>query len=60
MYVKKVFLLFISAPPPSYESLFGRVKEARKNSSGILDFFKKLFILVLGTSTFGDFCKEER
>lgn len=38
-----------NAPPPSYESLFGRVREARKSSTGLLDFLKKFIILILGT-----------
>lgn len=37
------------APPPSYHSLFGQVREARKNSSGILDFLRKVIIILLGT-----------
>uniref|UniRef100_A0A182LTP0 Uncharacterized protein n=1 Tax=Anopheles culicifacies TaxID=139723 RepID=A0A182LTP0_9DIPT len=39
----------VEAPPPSYDSLFGRVREARKSSRGILDFFVNIVILVLGT-----------
>lgn len=38
-----------SAPPPSYDSLFGRVREARKSSKGLLDFAKNVLILLLGT-----------
>lgn len=37
------------APPPSYQSLFGQVREARKNSSGFIDFLRKVIILILGT-----------
>ncbi|KAI1301631.1 hypothetical protein HDE_02824 [Halotydeus destructor] len=37
------------APPPSYHSLFGQVREARKNSSGLIDFLKKLVLILLGT-----------
>ncbi|XP_055625293.1 uncharacterized protein LOC129767982 [Toxorhynchites rutilus septentrionalis] len=36
-------------PPPSYDSLFGRVREAHKSSTGILDFLKNVVILLLGT-----------
>uniref|UniRef100_T1J3Z8 Transmembrane protein 272-like n=1 Tax=Strigamia maritima TaxID=126957 RepID=T1J3Z8_STRMM len=36
-------------PPPTYDSLYGKVREARKNSSGLADFLKKLLILILGT-----------
>lgn len=39
-----------SAPPPSYDSLFGRVREARKSSKGLVDFAKNVLILLLGTS----------
>lgn len=45
-YYTKIF----SAPPPSYDSLFGRVREARKSSKGILEFLKNIIIIVLGTS----------
>ncbi|GFX92387.1 uncharacterized protein TNCV_1706631 [Trichonephila clavipes] len=37
------------ASPPTYQSLFGQVREARKNSSGFMDFVKKVVILLLGT-----------
>lgn len=42
-----------NVPPPSYESLFGRVREVRKSSSGVLDFLKNLIILFLGAIGFG-------
>lgn len=38
-----------SAPPPTYDSLFGRVREARKSSKGLMDFAKNVLILILGT-----------
>ncbi|KAL1505538.1 hypothetical protein ABEB36_005082 [Hypothenemus hampei] len=38
-----------NAPPPSYDSLFGRVREAQKSSKGVLDFLKNVIIIVLGT-----------
>lgn len=38
-----------NAPPPSYDSLFGRVREVQKSSKGVLDFFKNIFIIILGT-----------
>ncbi|CAH0560767.1 unnamed protein product [Brassicogethes aeneus] len=38
-----------NAPPPSYDSLFGRVREAHKSSKGVLDFLKNIIIIVLGT-----------
>lgn len=37
------------APPPSYDSLFGRVREAQKKSKGVIDFLKNIIIIVLGT-----------
>lgn len=39
-----------NAPPPTYDSLFfGRVREARKSSKGLMDFAKNVLILLLGT-----------
>ncbi|XP_069703193.1 transmembrane protein 272-like isoform X2 [Periplaneta americana] len=38
-----------NAPPPSYDSLFGRVREAHKSSKGMFDFLKNVIILLLGT-----------
>lgn len=37
------------APPPSYQSLFGQVREARKTANGFLDFLRKLIFLLIGT-----------
>ncbi|XP_053687991.1 transmembrane protein 272-like [Sabethes cyaneus] len=37
------------APPPPYESLFGRVREVHKASNGTLDFVKNVVTLLLGT-----------
>lgn len=50
------------APPPSYDSLFGRVREAHKSSTGMLDFLKNVVILLLGTREYwmrwaGNFAK---
>lgn len=42
------FLNFSKAPPPSYDSLFGRVREARKTSKGVIDFLKNILIILLG------------
>jgi hypothetical protein len=39
----------LSAPPPSYDSLFGRVREAHRTSKGIIDFLKNVICLLLGT-----------
>ncbi|XP_012261875.1 transmembrane protein 272-like [Athalia rosae] len=38
-----------NAPPPSYDSLFGRMREAHKTSKGVFDFFKNIIVLLLGT-----------
>lgn len=35
--------------PPSYQQLFGQLKEAKETSSGPLDFLKKLVTLLLNT-----------
>lgn len=37
------------APPPSYQSLFGQVREARKTSNGLVDLFRQLFLILIGT-----------
>jgi hypothetical protein len=39
----------LAEPPPSYDSIFGQVRAVKAESSGTLDFFKKLLILLLGT-----------
>lgn len=38
-----------NAPPPSYDSLFGRMREAHKASKGIFEFLKNILMLLLGT-----------
>ncbi|KAF5284579.1 hypothetical protein FQR65_LT02405 [Abscondita terminalis] len=38
-----------NAPPPSYDSLFGRVREARRTSKGVFEFLKNILIILLGT-----------
>ena len=43
-----------TVPPPSYESLFGQVRKARKNSDGVFSYAKNLLILLLGTGTYVD------
>ncbi|GAB6025552.1 hypothetical protein CHUAL_011283 [Chamberlinius hualienensis] len=35
-------------PPPTYERLFGKVNQARKESNGILEFTSKLLNLIIG------------
>lgn len=42
-------LHLILAPPPSYDSLFGRVREAQKSSTGLIDFLRNVVIIILGT-----------
>ncbi|XP_042911588.1 transmembrane protein 272 isoform X4 [Parasteatoda tepidariorum] len=37
------------ASPPTYQSLFGQVREARKNSSNFIDFLRKVIVILLGT-----------
>lgn len=36
-------------PPPSYQSLFGEIQDAHTSSSGVLEFLKKLFLILIGT-----------
>ncbi|XP_014204434.1 uncharacterized protein LOC106636549 [Copidosoma floridanum] len=38
-----------NAPPPSYESLFGRMREAHKGRKDIFDFLQNILIILLGT-----------
>lgn len=38
-----------NAPPPSYQSLFGQVREASKTSNGLVDLFRQLFLILIGT-----------
>lgn len=40
------------APPPSYESLYGRAKAIKAESSGNVDFVKKVILLFVGTIGF--------
>ncbi|GFS47476.1 uncharacterized protein NPIL_656881 [Nephila pilipes] len=49
------------APPPSYQSLFGQMREARENSSGCMDCVKQILNLLLGARAiyFGD-CPVEK
>ncbi|CAG5136013.1 unnamed protein product, partial [Candidula unifasciata] len=39
-------------PPPSYESLYGRIKAARSESTGFLNFMKTFIIIILSTIGF--------
>lgn len=38
-----------NASPPSYQSLFGQVNEARKTSNGLVDLLRQLFLILIGT-----------
>ena len=51
LFLKIIFssLLFPEAPP-SYDSLYGKVKAAKRESGGKVDFFKKFMVIVCGTS----------
>lgn len=44
-----MLIVTAAAPPPSYQSLFGQVREARKSSNGLIDFLRKLVLILLGT-----------
>ena len=37
-------------PPPSYDSIFGKAKQMREESSGPVDFLKKLLCFCMGSS----------
>ncbi|GFN83994.1 hypothetical protein PoB_001050000 [Plakobranchus ocellatus] len=39
-------------PPPSYESLYGRVKAAREESEGTVSFLKAFLVIILSTIGF--------
>lgn len=36
-------------PPPSYDSIYGQVKAAKRESSGFVEFMKKFLIIVVGS-----------
>ena len=38
-----------NAEPPSYDSLFGRIRDTHKTSRNLIDFLVKVLILLLGT-----------
>ena len=38
-----------SAEPPSYDSLFGRIRDTHKSSRNLVDFLAKLVLLLIGT-----------
>jgi len=37
------------APPPTYQSLFGQMREARKSSRGLVDLLRRLLIILIST-----------
>lgn len=37
------------APPPTYQSLFGQMREARKSSRGLVDLLRRLLIILVST-----------
>ncbi|XP_042207349.1 uncharacterized protein LOC121856094 isoform X2 [Homarus americanus] len=39
----------LNDPPPTYDSLFGRVREVHKTSNGVIDFIKNIIVLFVGT-----------
>ena len=47
--IKHIFVLIYSAEPPSYDSLFGRIRDTHKASRNFIDFLAKLLLLLLGT-----------
>lgn len=38
-----------NAPPPTYESIYGRVRNARHSSRGPWEFVQRLFTIIIGT-----------
>jgi len=38
-----------NAEPPSYDSLFGRIRDTHKSSRNLVDFLAKLILLLIGT-----------
>lgn len=46
-----VIIIFSSiVAPPSYDSLFGKIRETRKSSKSSYDFIRNIIIILLGTS----------
>ena len=48
VYKKNPF--FFVAEPPSYDSLFGRIRDTHKASRNFIDFLARLLLLLLGKS----------
>lgn len=48
-----MFLFFLDVePPPSYESLFGKIKKAKTNSNDNVSFVKSTCGLIMGSSKY--------
>ncbi len=69
LHLKFLGFCFFPDQPPSYESIFGQVRRAKRESSGVVTFFKQFFIIILGTSTYvtvscdatlGRYCRPQR
>ena len=45
---KKISIFFVLAEPPSYDSLFGRIRDTHKASRNFIDFLARLLLLLLG------------
>ena len=44
-----IYFFYLTAEPPSYDSLFGRIRDTHKASRNFIDFLAKLLLLLLGT-----------
>ena len=45
--------VFFLGPPPSYQSLFGEIRDVRRESSNVAEFLVKLVLLLASTSMYG-------
>ena len=43
------YFTYFVAEPPSYDSLFGRIRDTHKASRNVIDFVVKVILLLLGT-----------
>ena len=46
---KMIKYMYVSAEPPSYDSLFGRIRDTHKASRNVIDFVLNVTLLLLGT-----------
>ena len=46
---RRLTTLILIAEPPSYDSLFGRIRDTHKASRNVIDFVVKVILLLLGT-----------